>query len=91
MVELSTTAQELLSQHTTFTDYTINNDATITARFNTMAGNSALRGGAVYNDATSTVTSNTLTRTTLNNAAAATTTDNALVDNHATTGTGHCQ
>ncbi|WP_048190947.1 DUF11 domain-containing protein [Methanobacterium sp. SMA-27] len=71
---------------TTFTDYTINNDATITARFNTMAGNSALNGGAIFNDATSTVTQNTLTRTTLNNAAAATTTDNALVGNHATTG-----
>ena len=51
-----------------------------------MAGNSALNGGAVYNDATSTVTDNTLTRTTLNNAATATVTDNALVDNHATTG-----
>ena len=71
---------------TTFTDYTINNDATITARFNTMAGNSALNGGAIYNDAVSTVTQNTLTRTTLNNDAAATTTDNALVGNHATNG-----
>ncbi|MCZ3367058.1 beta strand repeat-containing protein [Methanobacterium veterum] len=70
----------------TFTDYTINNDATITARFNTMAGNSALAGGAVYNDATSTVTTSTLTRTTLNNDATATTTDNALVGNNATTG-----
>ncbi len=70
----------------TFTDYTINNDATITARFNTIAGNTALNGGAIYNDATSTVTTNTLTRTTLNNDAATTTTDNALVDNHATIG-----
>ena len=72
--------------YTTFTDYTINNNATITARFSTMAGNSALNGGAVYNDATSTVTTSTLTTTTLNNYAAATTTDNALVGNHATTG-----
>ncbi|MEL7669642.1 hypothetical protein [Methanobacterium sp.] len=70
----------------TFTDYTINNDATITARFNTIAGNSALAGGAIYNDATSTVTTSTLTRTTLNNDATATTTDNVLVGNNATTG-----
>ena len=72
--------------NTTFTDYTVNNDATLTAKFNTMAGNSALNGGAIYNDAVSTVTQNTLTRTTLNNDAAATTTDNALVGNSATNG-----
>jgi uncharacterized repeat protein (TIGR01451 family) len=70
----------------TFTDYLINNVATITATFSTMAGNTAQSGGALYNNAVSTVTQNSLTSTTLLNTATASVTDNALVDNYASTG-----
>ncbi len=67
-----------------YTDYTIHNVATVTAQFNTIAGNAALNnGGALFNNGILTVTDNTLTRSTLDNLAVATITDNALVDNTA--------